>query len=141
MRAPPASPPSPLWPPWRAPKPTAPPREALLTPDEILMFLFEMRAACGAVIEAIEPYSELAGRASADANDEPPGYPALPRGPRVREVLLSTLGGASEKQTAARLNLSVNTVHVYMKQLHAYYGVASRGELMSLFVHRAFREP
>jgi DNA-binding NarL/FixJ family response regulator len=39
--------------------------------------------------------------------------------------------GDSEKQAALRLDISRNTVHDYVKQLHQRFGVSSRGELLA----------
>src|SRR4051794_7860614 len=54
--------------------------------------------------------------------------------PRKRQTLDGLLRGLSEKQVALELGLSKHTVHVYVKQLHAQFGVNSRGELLSLWV-------
>ena len=51
--------------------------------------------------------------------------------PRLRQVLLCLLRGASEKQVALRLGISRHTVHDYVKSLHQRFGVSSRGELLS----------
>ena len=51
--------------------------------------------------------------------------------PRLQEVLISLMEGDSEKQVALRLGISRHTVHDYVKQLHARFGVQSRGELLS----------
>lgn len=54
--------------------------------------------------------------------------------PRLRQTLDRLLAGDSEKQIAVRLRISPHTVHVYAKQLHKRFGVASRGELLARFV-------
>ena len=54
--------------------------------------------------------------------------------PRQREVLLMLLGGDSRKQIAAKLGISTDTVGDHMKALHRHFDVASRGELMAMFV-------
>jgi DNA-binding CsgD family transcriptional regulator len=54
--------------------------------------------------------------------------------PRLRPVLQSFLTGDSEKEAAARLGLTLHTVHTYAKQLYRLLGVSSRAELMALFV-------
>lgn len=56
--------------------------------------------------------------------------------PRLQRVLDCMLSGASEKQMAARLELSANTVHEYVKQIYRYLGVSSRSELMARWVVR-----
>lgn len=56
--------------------------------------------------------------------------------PRVRETLSCLLEGDSEKQVAARLNLSRETVHQYVKALYRHYRVASRTELLALVFRR-----
>lgn len=55
---------------------------------------------------------------------------------RQRETLDLLLEGLSEKQVAAELGIQPTTVHDYVVQLHKYFGVSSRGELMSYFVKR-----
>jgi DNA-binding CsgD family transcriptional regulator len=52
--------------------------------------------------------------------------------PRLRRTLDSLLEGDGEKQVAARLGLSRNTVHEYVKALHRHFDVSSRAELMAL---------
>jgi DNA-binding CsgD family transcriptional regulator len=51
-----------------------------------------------------------------------------------RRVLELLLRGRSEKEVAAKLNLSPHTVHNHVKEIHRRLGVNSRGELMALFV-------
>ena len=57
---------------------------------------------------------------------------ALP--PRLRQTLVGLLQGDSEKQVAAKLQLSPHTVHVYVKSLYRRFRVASRGELLARWV-------
>jgi DNA-binding CsgD family transcriptional regulator len=57
--------------------------------------------------------------------------------PRLRQTLERLLAGDSEKQIAAHLRLSHNTIHVYVKALHRHYNVSSRGELLAHFVKRS----
>jgi DNA-binding CsgD family transcriptional regulator len=52
--------------------------------------------------------------------------------PRLREVLDLLSRGHSEKQVAADLDLSIHTVHDYVKTLHRRLRVQSRGELLAL---------
>jgi DNA-binding CsgD family transcriptional regulator len=54
--------------------------------------------------------------------------------PRLRQTLQSLLAGDSEKQAAAKLGVSQNTVHVYVKQLYRKFDVNSRGELLAKWV-------
>lgn len=61
-----------------------------------------------------------------------PPTPALP--PRLDQTLRGLLRGQSEKQIAAELNVSIHTVHEYVKDLHRRLGVTSRGELLSRFL-------
>jgi DNA-binding CsgD family transcriptional regulator len=56
--------------------------------------------------------------------------------PRVREVLACLLDGDSEKQAAARMGLSRETVHQYVKALYQHYRVASRAELLARVLRR-----
>jgi DNA-binding NarL/FixJ family response regulator len=54
--------------------------------------------------------------------------------PRMRQTLEALMTGDSEKQIAAKMNVSPHTVHVYVKQLYKRFGASSRGELMARFV-------
>ena len=68
------------------------------------------------------------------ATSEQPGSVGL--APRLRQTLESLLEGDSEKQTARRLRLSVNTVHEYVTTLYRLFGVCSRAELLARFLRR-----
>ena len=64
--------------------------------------------------------------------DLPLGSPevlALP--PRQRQTLQYVLAGNREREIAATLGLSVNTVHDYVKALHRHFGVSRRDELLT----------
>jgi DNA-binding CsgD family transcriptional regulator len=54
--------------------------------------------------------------------------------PRQRQTLEYLLAGHSEKQIAAKMRLSPNTVHHHIKALHRYFGVSSRSELLAKWV-------
>ncbi len=56
--------------------------------------------------------------------------------PRVREALSCLLDGDGEKQAAARMGLSPETVHQYVKALYRHYRVASRAELLVRVLRR-----
>jgi DNA-binding CsgD family transcriptional regulator len=60
--------------------------------------------------------------------------PVLPR--RLQETLDLLLAGASEKQAAEKLEISYHTVHEYVKILYKRFHVASRSQLLALFVQR-----
>jgi DNA-binding CsgD family transcriptional regulator len=84
----------------------------------------------------------LLGKVLAGAGD--PGWSNLP--PRWRQTLDCLLDGDSEKQAAARLGISRQTAHQYVKGLYGHFGVSSRGELLALFLRRCgaarpWREP
>jgi len=64
-----------------------------------------------------------------------PGVSCIP--PRLRETLDGLLDGDSEKQIAARMGLSVSTVHEYVGALYRHFAASSRAELMALFIGRA----
>jgi DNA-binding CsgD family transcriptional regulator len=53
---------------------------------------------------------------------------------RPREILQYLLGGHGEKQIAAALNRSPNTIHHHVKQLYRHFNVSSRSELLSRWV-------
>ena len=50
---------------------------------------------------------------------------------RQRQVLDRLAGGASEKELADQLGLSIHTVHDHVKAVHRAFGVRSRGELLA----------
>jgi DNA-binding CsgD family transcriptional regulator len=50
--------------------------------------------------------------------------------PRQRDVLHWLLAGAGEKQAAAELGISQQTLHAHVKSIYATYGVSSRAELL-----------
>ncbi|HZW87613.1 MAG TPA: LuxR C-terminal-related transcriptional regulator [Myxococcaceae bacterium] len=60
--------------------------------------------------------------------DSPRGEPRLT--PRERNVLDALLRGSSEKQVAAELGMSPQTVHGRVKSIYLAYGVSSRSELL-----------
>lgn len=74
--------------------------------------------------------ASLRGETASQLNPHP--FPDL--SPRMRQTLERLLAGDSEKQIAAHLSLSRNTVHVYVKALYKGFNVQSRGELLSKFV-------
>ena len=67
-----------------------------------------------------------------------PEQPAagIPLSPRLRQTLQCLLSGDSEKQIAAKLEVSRHTVHVYVKGLYRRFGASSRAELLSKWVRR-----
>lgn len=56
--------------------------------------------------------------------------------PRLRQTLGCLLEGDSEKQVAARLNLSHATTHQYVTALYRRFGVQSRAQLLSYVIKR-----
>jgi DNA-binding CsgD family transcriptional regulator len=54
--------------------------------------------------------------------------------PGQRRVLRLLLAGLSEKQIAARLDLSRHTVHNHVKEIYRVVGVQSRAELMAILL-------
>jgi DNA-binding CsgD family transcriptional regulator len=59
--------------------------------------------------------------------------------PRVRQTLSCLLEGDGEKQAAARMGLSITTIHQYVTALYRHFGVNSRAELMAHFLRRSRR--
>ena len=53
---------------------------------------------------------------------------------RRRQTLEHLLTGLSEKEVAASLGLSINTVHQYVKQVYGMFGVGTRAELLARFL-------
>ncbi len=58
---------------------------------------------------------------------------------RERQVLACLLTGASEKEVAAALAISPQTVHAHVKSLYRVHGVSSRSQLMANFLRDALR--
>lgn len=56
--------------------------------------------------------------------------------PRQEQVLRLLLAGDGEKQVAYKLGVSVPVVHEHISNLHRYFDVHSRGELLAYFIHR-----
>ncbi len=50
--------------------------------------------------------------------------------PRIRQTLQRLLTGDSEKEIAARLNLSRHTIHVYVKTLYKHFNGAQPGRIV-----------
>jgi DNA-binding CsgD family transcriptional regulator len=61
---------------------------------------------------------------------------AMHLSPRLRQVLDCLLEGDGEKQVAARLGLTPQTVNQYVKAVYRQFGVNSRGELMARWIRR-----
>lgn len=57
--------------------------------------------------------------------------PSIALPPRLCQTLDELMLGRSEKEIAARLELSRHTIHNYVKALHQRFGVSSRGELLA----------
>jgi DNA-binding CsgD family transcriptional regulator len=53
-------------------------------------------------------------------------------------VLKCLLEGDSDKQIAARLELSSHTVNEYVKRVYAHFGVTTRTELLARWVRRGW---
>lgn len=51
--------------------------------------------------------------------------------PRLGQTLAELVNGLSEKEIAAKLDLSPHTIHNYVKALHQRFEVSSRGELLA----------
>lgn len=83
----------------------------------------------------IADFCRWIGRRLGTLGDRPSVDPKLP--PRLRQTLDHLLAGDSEKQVAAKLNLSPHTVHIYVKSLYKHYQVSSRGELLAKCLLRA----
>jgi DNA-binding CsgD family transcriptional regulator len=65
----------------------------------------------------------------------PPGCNPVSRlSPRLRQVLDCLLEGDGEKQVAARLGLTPQTVNQYVKAIYRNFGVTSRAELMARWI-------
>ncbi len=54
---------------------------------------------------------------------------------RRREVLANLAAGKSEKEIAERLAIQPSTVHAHVRRIYQQYGVHSRSQLLSLWVH------
>jgi len=72
----------------------------------------------------------MIGRQLAAANEPS----ALQLSPQRRQVLGCLLEGDGEKQVAARLGLTRQTVHQYVKAIYRHFRVSSRAELMARWI-------
>jgi DNA-binding CsgD family transcriptional regulator len=59
--------------------------------------------------------------------------------PRLRQTLACLVEGDSEKQVAARLDLSHATAHQYVTALYRHFGVQSRAQLLAHIIRRIVR--
>lgn len=109
--------------------------QANLTPDGQRRIIADYLKAVGSRVNP--------EKASTHATEPPPTPPPPPPprpelelhlSPRLRQTLARLLAGDSEKQVARHLQLSKNTVHVYVKALYRHFDVNSRGELLAKFV-------
>lgn len=92
----------------------------------------ELRAQIRDVVLGIQRSKAIAPGALAAA--PPPRHAALVAAelpPRLFETGVALMTGASEKQIAADLGLSLHTTHHYVKQLYRRFGVSSRAEYMA----------
>lgn len=93
------------------------------------------------VLQRAEPFSDDE-RALVDAfhlgcrdiYEAGPGLEQLP--PRYRPTLELLLRGSSEKEVAAERNLSIHTVHEYVKKIYEHFGVSSRPKLLALWIQK-----
>ncbi len=84
------------------------------------------------LIDMLHP--ELLWLDSSIARKNEPSEAALP--PRQKQTLQLLLKGMSEKQISASLQLSVHTVHVYVKSIYRTFRVSTRSELLAKWVDR-----
>ena len=105
---------------------------AQLTPERRRQFIADYLKVVGS---RVNPQKTSAPGAAPFHAAPPPRELELHLSPRVRQTLTRLLAGDSEKQVARHLELSKNTIHVYVKALYRHYNVHSRGELLAKFVH------
>ena len=105
---------------------------AQLSPDCRRQFIADYLKVVGS---RVNPQKTPPAGTSASRVAPPPRELELHLSPRLRQTLTRLLAGDSEKQVARHLELSKNTVHVYVKALYRHYNVHSRGELLAKFVH------
>jgi DNA-binding CsgD family transcriptional regulator len=77
----------------------------------------------------------LIGRALVSATEPSPEKLS----PRLRQTLACLVEGDSEKQVAARLDLSHATTHQYVTALYRHFGVRSRSQLLAHVIKRIGR--
>ena len=105
---------------------------AQLSPERRRQFIADYLKVVGS---RVNPQKTPAAGAAPSRAAPPRPELALHLSPRLRQTLTRLLAGDSEKQVARHLDLSKNTVHVYVKALYRHYNVNSRGELLAKFVH------
>jgi DNA-binding NarL/FixJ family response regulator len=57
--------------------------------------------------------------------------------PRLRPIFRYLLQGDAEKEVAAKLKLSIHTVHRYTQAIYREFDVHSRGELLARYARSA----
>ena len=77
-----------------------------------------------------EELAPMVGRQLAAAHEPS----ATQLSPRLRQVLDCLLEGDSQKQVAARLGLTAQTAHQYVKAVYRHFRVNSRAELMARWI-------
>jgi DNA-binding CsgD family transcriptional regulator len=82
-----------------------------------------------------EELGPLIGRALVSATEPNPEQLS----PRLRQTLACLIEGDSEKQVAARLDLSPATTHQYVTALYRHFGVRSRAQLLAHVIKRLKR--
>lgn len=90
----------------------------------------EIKAALLDVARGGAPMSRAVARKVLGYFKPTPSAPSADLTPRERQVLEGLVDGLSEKQVAARLSLTPQTVHSYIKQLYRKLHVRSRAELV-----------
>jgi DNA-binding NarL/FixJ family response regulator len=90
----------------------------------------EIKAALLDVARGGAPMSRAVARKVLGYFKPSPAAPSTELTARERQVLEGLVDGLSEKQVAARLALSPQTVHSYIKQLYRKLHVRSRAELV-----------
>jgi DNA-binding CsgD family transcriptional regulator len=70
-------------------------------------------------------------------DESPKAYlDSLALSPREKQTLWKLLAGRGEKEIAAEMHLSINTVHHYVKALYKHFDVSSRAELLAKWMGR-----
>jgi len=88
----------------------------------------------GVSVGASEMKQQTAEQPAAPAQ-EPPAE-ANDLSPRLTQTLSHLLDGDSEKEIAAKMELSRHTIHVYVKSIYRKYKVSTRAELMARHLAR-----
>jgi DNA-binding CsgD family transcriptional regulator len=115
-------------------------RQKQRTEDEKVVYL---SCPCSELLQEIKAVLQQAGFVVIYALETPPEdaiviYVHCPLTEREREILQAILSTGSVKSAAAKLGLSINTVHKHLRQMLASFNVRSTLQLIAIALQKGF---